>query len=75
MDQREKVQDPVCGMKFEPDQAVAKLDYLGETIYFCSAGFKKIFDKEPGKYFGVVKADVREPLSTQSTITLFRRLW
>ncbi|HEV2028102.1 MAG TPA: permease [Candidatus Dormibacteraeota bacterium] len=42
--------DPVCGMTVDPD----KTDYTsvekGETYYFCSAGCKESFDKDPAKY-------------------------
>ena len=44
--------DPVCGMSVNTNQAVLKTDYQGKTYYFCSAGCKKAFDKEPGKYAG-----------------------
>ncbi len=32
------VKDPVCGMTFNPSRAVAKMDYKGQTYYFCSSG-------------------------------------
>ena len=42
--------DPVCGMDVDPKQAAGKSDYQGQTYYFCSAGCKRAFDKEPAKY-------------------------
>ncbi len=42
--------DPVCGMDVDPKQAAGKSEYQGQTYYFCSAGCKKAFDKEPAKY-------------------------
>lgn len=44
--------DPVCGMDVDPKQAAGKSDYQGQTYYFCSAGCKKAFDKEPAQYAG-----------------------
>lgn len=46
------VKDPVCGMDVDPKQAAGKSEYQGQTYYFCSAGCKKAFDKEPVKYAG-----------------------
>jgi len=42
--------DPVCGMDVDPKQAAGKSEYQGQTYYFCLAGCKKAFDKEPAKY-------------------------
>ncbi len=44
------VKDPVCGMEIDPKTATNKSEYQGQTYYFCSAGCKKDFDKEPQKY-------------------------
>ncbi len=44
------VRDPVCGMDIDPATAAGKSEYKGQTYYFCSAGCKKSFDKEPEKY-------------------------
>jgi len=42
--------DPVCGMDVDPKTATDKTDYKGRKYYFCSAGCKKAFEKEPEKY-------------------------
>jgi len=42
--------DPVCGMSVDPDHAEYRSFQKGETYYFCSAGCKETFDKDPGKY-------------------------
>jgi YHS domain-containing protein len=47
------VKDPVCGMEIDPKNAAGKTEYKGQTYYFCSAGCKKAFDKEPEKYVGI----------------------
>ena len=44
--------DPVCGMDVDEKTAAGKSEYKGQTYYFCSAGCKKSFDKEPEKYIG-----------------------
>ena len=45
-----KVIDPVCGMQIEPEEAAGKLEYQGQTYYFCGEGCEKAFQAEPSKY-------------------------
>jgi Cu+-exporting ATPase len=42
--------DPVCGMEVDPQQAAGASEYQGTTYYFCSAGCKRQFDKDPGAF-------------------------
>ena len=42
--------DPVCGMTVEIATAHFTSEFKGKTYYFCAAGCKRSFDKEPGKY-------------------------
>ena len=42
--------DPVCGMTVEIATAHFTSDYHGKMYYFCAAGCKRSFDKEPQKY-------------------------
>jgi YHS domain-containing protein len=42
--------DPVCKMKVDEKTAKFKSEYQGKTYYFCAAGCKKEFDKNPKKY-------------------------
>jgi uncharacterized protein len=42
--------DPVCGMSVDPEHAEYRSFQKGDTYYFCSAGCKATFDKDPGKY-------------------------
>ena len=42
--------DPVCGMSVKIATAKYSSDYKGTKYYFCSAGCKTSFDKEPDKY-------------------------
>ena len=42
--------DPVCGMDVDEKTAAGKSEHQGQTYYFCSAGCKASFDKDPQKY-------------------------
>ncbi len=44
------VRDPVCGMDVDPKSAAGKVEFGGQTYYFCSVGCKKAFEKDPHKY-------------------------
>ncbi len=44
------VKDVVCGMEIKPAEAAGKVEYKGQTYYFCSPGCKRSFEKEPEKY-------------------------
>jgi YHS domain-containing protein len=44
--------DPVCKMKVDEGKAAAKYEYKGKTYYFCAAGCKDTFSKNPEKYVG-----------------------
>jgi YHS domain-containing protein len=44
------VQDPVCGMSVDPATATEKVEYAGSTYYFCSAGCRSAFAKDPAHY-------------------------
>jgi YHS domain-containing protein len=47
--------DPVCGMSVDPEHAEYRSFQKGETYYFCSAGCKETFDKDPAKYISGAK--------------------
>ncbi len=42
--------DPVCGMEVDEKKAAGKVEYEGQTYYFCSPGCKTAFEKDPEKY-------------------------
>jgi uncharacterized protein len=42
--------DPVCGMSVDPATATEKVDYMGTTYYFCSAGCRATFERDPARY-------------------------
>jgi YHS domain-containing protein len=48
-----EARDPVCGMTVEIATAHFTSQYEGTTYYFCAAGCKRSFDKEPQKYIQV----------------------
>ncbi|MFA5928916.1 MAG: YHS domain-containing protein [Candidatus Margulisiibacteriota bacterium] len=41
---------PVAGTKITPATAYEKTVFKGKTYYFCCAGCKPMFQKDPGKY-------------------------
>ena len=43
----EQARDPICGMTVDAGGARYFSQYKGRTYYFCSAGCKKEFDKQP----------------------------
>ena len=47
--------DPVCGMSVETERAEYRSFQKGETYYFCSAGCKETFDKDPARYIAGAK--------------------
>lgn len=42
--------DPVCGMNVNPSKARHTSEYEGVAFYFCCAGCKQAFDREPQRY-------------------------
>ena len=49
---------PVCDMTLPPRTAEARSDHNGQTVYFCYAGCKTLFDWDPEKY--LAKMDRKE---------------
>ena len=46
--------DPVCKMTMQPDKAAARVDYGGQTYYFCSEACHQTFSADPRKYVAAV---------------------
>jgi xanthine dehydrogenase accessory factor len=44
------VTDPVCGMTVTPGPAAYPLPHDGVTYYFCGAGCRQAFERDPGAY-------------------------
>ncbi len=47
--------DPVCGMSLSRESAEVKLEYKGQTYYFCCSGCMKRFLREPERYMKKVE--------------------
>lgn len=47
-----QITDPVCGERFEIDQAAAQEDHGGWAYFFCSARCHRLFTADPGQYLG-----------------------
>jgi YHS domain-containing protein/uncharacterized membrane protein YraQ (UPF0718 family) len=50
------VRDPVCGMSVEPATATEHVEHMRATYYFCSAGCRSKFEKDPARYMTQVFA-------------------
>jgi Cu+-exporting ATPase len=42
--------DPVCGMTVDEKRAAGTSVYQGKIYYFCNAGCKSTFDRNPAKF-------------------------
>lgn len=47
---KQYAKDPVCDMLVDVTTAKLTSDYHGEIVYFCAAGCKRAFDKDPERY-------------------------
>jgi xanthine dehydrogenase accessory factor len=45
--------DPICGMQVNSRKTPHRSEYQGEQFFFCCAGCKQAFDKEPAKYLAM----------------------
>ena len=59
MERQQTAIDPVCGMSVDTDRAEHRSVQKGETYYFCSAGCKATFDRDPRKYVDPLKTESR----------------
>ena len=44
------VEDPVCGMRIESDEAAGSIEYEGKTYYFCSQACRDAFQANASAY-------------------------
>jgi P-type Cu+ transporter len=44
--------DPVCGMEVDTTTAAETSEYQGKSYYFCSAGCKRQFERNPEQFVG-----------------------
>jgi Cu+-exporting ATPase len=61
------VRDPVCGMQFAPENAAGKLEYEGQTYYFCNKSCLEKFRLNPEKYLALEKPSERHAIQIQKT--------
>jgi xanthine dehydrogenase accessory factor len=45
-----EAKDPICGMSVNTNGAKHKLEYGGKTFFFCCAGCRQAFEREPARY-------------------------
>jgi xanthine dehydrogenase accessory factor len=48
------VVDPVCGMTVTADESAYPFTYAGVPYYFCCAGCRRSFEKDPGAYLKAI---------------------
>ena len=48
--ERQEAKDPICGMTVDVSAAKHKSGFDGKLFYFCCAGCKQAFDRQPDKY-------------------------
>ncbi len=44
------VEDPVCGMRIDREEAAGTLEYEGKMYYFCSQACHDAFEADPATY-------------------------
>jgi YHS domain-containing protein len=49
-DRMAMVEDPVCGMRIDSDEAVATIEHEGTTYHFCSQTCHDAFEANPASY-------------------------
>ncbi len=42
--------DPVCGMQIDEKKAEGKIEYEGQTYFFCASGCRQKFAQDPKRY-------------------------
>ena len=47
---KQEAKDPICGMTVDVTAAKYKSEFHGDSYYFCCAGCKQTFDKQPEQY-------------------------
>ena len=48
--QSDEARDPVCGMLVKVSGAKYRAEHQGNSVYFCCAGCKQTFERQPEKY-------------------------
>ena len=50
--------DPICGMTVDQANAKYKTEFQGKTFYFCCAGCKQTFEREPQRYLALTDVQI-----------------
>jgi YHS domain-containing protein len=58
-DSKKLIQDPVCGMDIEADQAFQSVDYGTKTYYFCSEDCVRKFKERPENFAQIERMERR----------------
>ena len=62
------VEDPICGMDIESQDAAASREHMGQTFYFCSPNCVAQFDADPHRYTQAALAVAKaSPLAGSAT--------
>ncbi|HEX8168609.1 MAG TPA: heavy metal translocating P-type ATPase [Beijerinckiaceae bacterium] len=65
-----RVKDPVCGMSVDPRTAKHRAEHDGQPYFFCSAGCRTKFLREPRRYLDPTAASAKvEPVPEDATYT------
>ena len=64
------VKDPVCGMMVREEKRV-KLDYQGQSYYFCSDFCRNLFDKDPDRYVVLIRPCVAPGTEKERSFAYF----
>ncbi len=67
-----RVTDPVCGMRFPRECAVAQSMWLERTYYFCHPVCQRIFDADPSRFVGDERD--RNPTFSKSRVSEGKRI-
>ncbi len=62
--------DPICGMTVSEEKGL-KVDYQGQTYYFCSDFCRKLFDKDPERYAILIRPCVAPGTEKERSIAYF----
>ncbi|HXI74581.1 MAG TPA: heavy metal translocating P-type ATPase, partial [Pyrinomonadaceae bacterium] len=56
-----RVNDPVCGMSIDPQQAAGSFDYHGRTFFFCSLDCRERFKADPERFINKPGESTADP--------------
>lgn len=52
--------DPVCGMQIDEMKAEGKIEYEGQTYFFCASGCRTKFAQDPKRFVLSPKPDGKD---------------